>query len=383
MIQSVGVGMHKARVSLWVLAFASIFPAMVHAQSLATGPRVTGVAEGFLLQDANEPGYNPYLLKREVSLRTPPEREYLVDFRVNVDAGGKVGNIRVTGGMYDDASLGEATTAVQATAFEPATQGGDAVEWRNLDIRILGRGPFLPSITEALREDYTAALQLVTDGSFTEAESAFMDLQKAKAARLFEYALLQDQLATIYMANDRMHEGLVAARHATTASEPIQPPRVVRGNREVPPQFLPTELYVPALRRRFLLTVSLNQIGEAMDVYAQLEMLKEAGQDRATADLAGVYQQMSSALAAETPIGSIVRIVNGKWSFVTSSRHIFGVTGLEGRVDYIDIACEGNARRRMAFTNDSEFALPSSWEHCTLEFIGEDGSQLTLYEYLN
>jgi hypothetical protein len=376
--------MKKTRLPMALLLLAcSLCIARTYAQGLVTGPRLTGPVAGYQLQDAGEPGYDPYLIKREVSLRTPPEREYLVDFRIDVDARGTVGNIRVLGGMYDDAFLTEATAAVQGSMFDPAMQGGEAMVWRNLDFRVLGRGPFLPGITESLREDYTAALQLVSDANLAEAEAVFLRLQKEQASRLFEYALLQDQLATIYMAGERMHEGLVAARNATGTSEPIQPPRVVRGNREVPPQYLPPELYVPALRRRFLLAVSLNQIGEAMAVYSQLQTLEAAGQAEATADLEGVYRQMEIALAAEAPIGSIAKIVGGKWRFTTSSRHIFGVTGLSGKIDSIDITCDGNERRRMVFTNDSEFALPASWQNCTLDFLGEDGSQVTLYEYLN
>jgi hypothetical protein len=52
-------------------------------------------------------------------------------------------------------------------------------------------------------------------------------------------------------------------------------------------------------------------------------------------------------------------------------------------VDYVDIACKDSRRRRMAFTNDSEFGLPASWQNCKFEFHGADGAQFLLYEYLN
>ena len=376
--------MPKSGIALATLAMLGAFIASpAFAQGLITGPGLSATVEGFRQAAENEPGFSPWVLKREVSLRTPPEREYLVDFRVDVDDSGAVENIRVLGGMYDEAFLGEASAAMQSMELAPATQGGKAVAWTALDFRVLGRGPFLPGMTDTLREEYTTALQLVTDANYADAESTFMALQKDKASRLFEYALLQDQLATIYMATDRMHEGLEAARNATGASEPIQPPRAVRGDREVPPHYLPPELYLPALRRRFLLAVSLNQIGEAIEVFSELQAMAAEGQAGATVDLVGIFQQMESAVSAEAPIGSIVKIIDGRWRYETSSRRIFGVTALNGSVDFIDIACDGNAKRRMAYTDDSEFALPASWDNCTLEFRGEDGSQLTLYEYLN
>jgi hypothetical protein len=88
-------------------------------------------------------------------------------------------------------------------------------------------------------------------------------------------------------------------------------------------------------------------------------------------------------LAGEEPVGSPVKLVQGKWIFETSTRRVFGVTGLQGQVDFIDIACGDNGKRRMAFANDTEFAIPASWQNCKLEFHGADGAMFNLYEYLN
>ena len=370
----------------WALALVN---SPLQAQGLSSGPDLIIPGPLYTQLNKGDSIFDPYVMERDYTIDfDDPVREQLVDVRFDVKADGSVENVRVLDGMYDEAFLAEATHAMEGSKFRPATRGGEAIDWPALEMRILFRGPFLPGISEGLRGDYSALLELVTAENFEEALNMLHDMQLNRAERLFEYALLQDQLATVHMAANRLHEGLIAARNATSRSKAVTPvtqSNTRLGNRgdQFPNEFLLPELYVPALRRRFLIAASLNQTGEAMEVYEQLRSLDALGVDGALTDLTGLHDQLAAGLAAEAPIGSVVKIIDGKWAYEVSSRRIFGVTGLQGQVDFIDIACAGNVKRRMAYTNDSEFALPATWENCTLEFRGEDGSQLTLYEYLN
>jgi hypothetical protein len=263
--------------------------------------------------------------------------------------------------------------------------GETAIDWPALDMRIILRGPFLPALSAGLAPELERLVLLLTDKNYAEVEPLVKELLATKAQTLFDYAVLQDQLASVYMNTERLHEALVAMRNATASSKAVTNlnqanTRLGADSDDYPDEYLLPQVYGKALEKRFLIALALNQTGEALNLFADIDARSAVAADspmRAQADA------IRAKLATEEPIGSQIKLVQGNWTFEASTRRIFGVTGLQGQVDYIDIACNDGRRRRMAFTNDSEFGLPASWENCKLEFKGSEGSQFLLYEYLN
>jgi hypothetical protein len=261
--------------------------------------------------------------------------------------------------------------------------GETAIDWPAYPMRIILRAPILPSMSPELQPEVERVIGMLNAKNYMEAETTVNDLLANKAQTLFDYALLQDQLASIYLGTERPHEALVAMRNATSDSTAIAPPsqpgsRLQIQEERYPDEYLLPALYVSALEKRFLVAAALNQTGEALNVLAAIDARGDV--------IDGIRTQaeaIRTKLASEEPIGSQIKLVNGSWTFETSTRRVFGFTGLQGQVDYVDIACGDNRRRRMAFANDSEFGLPASWENCKLEFHGADGAQFLLYEYLN
>jgi hypothetical protein len=236
-----------------------------------------------------------------------------------------------------------------------------------------------------MKPDFERLIQLNTDKNFTEAEQLANELLNTQARSLFDYALLQDQLATIYMNTDRVHAALIAMRNATSSSKGAPPAvqgtsRLVKQAGSYQEEYLLPDLFAVSLEKRAVLALALNQTGEAINTLAELEARKTIAADY---PLKAQIEEVKTKLAGEEPIGSQIKLVQGKWVFETSMRRIFGVTGLQGQVDFIDIACEGSVKKRMVFANDTEFGLPASWQNCKLEFHGTDGAMFNLYEYLN
>ena len=380
-----------------LLALGMQVPA--YAQSLQNGP-------DFLRADANigqinkgDETYDPYELAhgfvmnyidadtQRTSTMAFEEagREGIVDVRITVKADGSVGNVELLGGFYDDKFREEALAGITGSVFTPATAGGTAVDWPALEMRIISRGPILPGLTAGMKEGFEQLIKLNTDKNFAEAETLAKDMLAKQATTLFDYALLQDQLATIYMNTDRIHEALIAMRNATSnskAAPPVLPgaTRLAENVDSYIDEYLVPELFASSLEKRALLALALNQTGEAVNSFAELEARRQVAADN---PLKLQIEEVKAKLAGAEPIGSAVKLVQGKWIFEASPRKIFGVTGLQGQVDFIDIACTGSVKKRMVFTNDTEFGLPASWQNCKLEFHGTDGSTFNLYEYLN
>lgn len=351
---------------------ASYDPSEVQRSSVWGTDEVRAASRG---RGINNPGADVY---EEV-----PEREGLVDARFTVKADGTVSDVELLGGFYDDEFRQEALAGIASSVFHPPMAGEAAVDWPAYEMRVILRAPIMPAVTPELAPELERVTQLLVGKNYAEAEVAVTELLATKAQTLFDYALLQDQLASAYLGTERPHEALVALRNATSASTAVAPQsrpdsRLSIQEERYPEEYLLPDLYLKALERRFAVAAALNQTGEALNIVAAIETRGEV-----PAALAGQAETIRAKLATAEPVGSQIKLVQGNWAFEVSTRRVFGMTGLQGQVDYVDIACEDSRRRRMAFTNDSEFGIPASWQNCTLEFHGGDGAQFLLYEYLN
>ena len=368
-----------------LLALAS---AQAGAQGLQTGPDFLRGGEYIIQVNKTDTNYDPNEVQRDfIWDYDTPTREGIVDARITVNADGSVGDVQLLGGFYEEDFREDALAGLATTTFKPAMAGDMPVAWPAFDIRVILRGPYQPGVSADMSADLEALVAQIAAKDFAAAETKANELLRDKARTLFDYAVLQDLLASIYMGTERGHHALAAMRNATQGSKAVvalssADSRLGDRSDAFPDTYLSDALYISALQKRLLLAMALNQTGEALDVFAQIEARTEvaAGDPMRTQ-----VDAVRAKLASEEPIASQIKLVNGVWSFDTSTRRIFGMTGLQegAQVDYVDIACEDALRRRMPFTNDSEFAMPASWQNCKLEFHGADGAQFLLYEYLN
>ena len=387
------------------LLLAVALPGYAGAQALQTGPELLRGGQYLVQVNRSDASFDPNEVQRssvwgtdEVraanrgrGLNTPgadvyeetPEREGLVDLRFTVKADGTVSDVELLGGFYDEEFRQEALDGIASSVFHAPMAGDTAVDWPAYRMRVILRAPIMPSLSPELAPELERVTQLLVANNHAEAEALIVELLATKAQTLFDYALLQDQFASVYLGTERPHEALVALRNATSDGTAVSPQsrpdsRLAIQEERYPEEFLLPELYLKALERRFVVAAALNQTGEALNTLAAIEARGEV-----PAELGTQAEAIRTKLATEEPIGSQIKLVQGSWTFETSTRRVFGMTGLQGQVDYVDIACKDSRHRRMAFTNDSEFGLPASWQDCKLEFHGTDGSQFLLYEYLN
>jgi hypothetical protein len=358
----------------------------VLAQGLQSGPDFLRGGEYLTQINKGDETYDPYEIQRSFTFNfDEPTREGIVDVKFDVKADGSVENVEVLGGFYDEQFREQAVNGITGTVFTPATAAGAAIDWPNMEMRIILRGVFLPAMTADMSEDFARLVKLNSDKNFVEAEALANLLLTTKAHSLFDYALLQDQLASTYMGTERVHEALIAMRNATSSSKAVSPQTLANTRLGLNvdsylDDYLLPEMYIAAMSKRLLIALAMNQTGEALNAYDAITERSPAATDDPFKEQ---IELVRTTLASENPVGSQIKLVQGKWIFETSTRKVFGVTGLTGQVDSIDISCDGAVKRRMVFTNDTEFGLPAAWENCKLEFQGTDGSTFNLYEYLN
>jgi hypothetical protein len=375
------------------LLVSSIFVTLglspVASAQVQTAPVFAGSNGGLSLLDPNDPHYDPYLF---VFNAPPPQgrpappllREAIVDVHLNIRADGKVGKVEILDGFHDGAVERALRIPLEDMLFQPATAGGEPVAFEKLDVRIVLRGAYPPGVTEDLRVGLTELSTLITNKDLQGAERFASNLREDQALRLFELALVEDQLAAIYAEAGKVPEAILASRLATGSLPSVLPPEGAAEGVEYPETFLTSDLHFDAQRRHFIVSLLGNQTGEALATWEELQIeAAQLGKQDLLKDISPRVEQLQALLNSEEPVGSAVRLVDGHWDFIMSNRRIFGVTGLQGQVDYIDVACGDNPKRRLAFQNDSEFRIPDSWGQCRLEFEGRDGSQFNLYEYLN
>jgi len=359
---------------------------------LQTAPVFAGSEAGLSLLDASDPYYHPYLLQftppppaGPPGRPVPPLREAIIDVHLDIRADGSVDDVEFLEGFYDSSVERMLRVPLEDMKFQPATAGGEAVEYKQLDIRVLLRGGYPAGVTEEMRTELVALGELIIARDLPAAERFANNLIEDDAVRLFELALVKDQLASVYAEEGKVHEAILASRLATGRTRVVMPTDAppVEGA-EFPATFLTPDLHFDAQRRHFIVSLLGNQTGEALATWDELQLqAAELGKQDLLAEIAPRVEQLQALLNSEEPVGSAVKLVDGHWEFIMSNRRIFGVTGLQGQVDYIDVACGTSPKRRLPFQNDSEFRIPDSWGKCNLEFEGRDGSQFNLYEYLN
>lgn len=184
--------------------------------------------------------------------------------RLDIAADGTVADVEFLPGFYDDAVLRQLEEPLEALQFQPATAGGAPVAFPKLNVRVLLRGPNPPEVSENLREALVELATLVNNKDLPAAERFAVNLLDDEATRLFELAVLEDQLSAIYAEAGQVPEAIVASRLATSSSNVVLPPDGPAADTAYPETFLTPQLHFDAQRCHLLYSLLADQTGEAL-----------------------------------------------------------------------------------------------------------------------
>jgi TonB family protein len=297
----------------------------------------------------------------------PPENrlgfpiEGWVILRYSVMSDGTTSNVRVVDRMPPTLVDRTAVSAVEAWTFEPATNGGEAVEWHNNESVVVFDLEMVPLEPSAFyMPAYLEADAFLKEGEHDKALKRNEGMLTTQTFRLGEVGLAQMQRAAIHVALGDLHAAYAAILRATD-------PRV--------PTLSANDLKA-ALQYRNALELELGDAAGALATFARRNEIEPVPQNDPMAVQAAAIEQ---ALGGDAPIAIKAKILDESWTHVPT-RRTFAISAVTGEIEGIRVECD-RREAELEFAADTEWTLPETWGACTLMVDGDRDTEFVLYEF--
>jgi TonB family protein len=281
--------------------------------------------------------------------------------RYTVLADGTTTDARVVDSMPAVLSERKVRDAVESWTFEPAMNGGKAVDWHHgksaivLDADTVPDEPS-PMFVRAYRE----VEAFLEQGNNDEALKSSERLLALGTSRLAEMGVGLVQNARVNLALGNLHEAYAAIRRATDPDLGL---------------LEPSELPV-ALEYRNRLELGLGDVVGALATFARRKELGEIPEDDLMASKVDAIQ---SALDSDAAIGVQGKILDETWSH-DLARRTFAIGDLDGEIKDVDLECDLGATD-LEYSEESEWTVPESWGACTATVSGRHDTEFVFYEF--
>lgn len=316
--------------------------------------------------------------------------EAIAKARFTVKADGTTDDVEIISYLSNPFLETQLRDTVSAWTFEPGTANGEAVDFHNQEwVFALRVDPTAPAPQEDAEASVPAAnnvspslalsAEVKTAVDEISALVAANDLNKAlkEADKLlrddihtvFDYSLAQELRASILMAQEQPFAALEASNLSTLHAYNTQ------GEIEY---FLTDEILEGSLRKKFLLAASVSQNALAWDTYQAMQSQLELDADDQVHQQA---QAVKAKLDSPEPLGMIAKITADKQWTHKPTRRIFTVADIDGKLDKINARCE-RRNFELEYQQDVDWTLPASFGSCELDFVGRNGTQFTIYEFV-
>lgn len=283
-----------------------------------------------------------------------------VKVRYSVLADGTTADVRVVESMPPSLPTKSAVSAVERWTFEPATAGGEPIDWHNNESVIVFDHEDVPlEPTPMFSQGYLEIVELIKQQDFAKAQRQNQVLQ-TRVFRLAEIGLAQAQAAVIHVALKNPHDAYEAVVRATDPRIPV----------------LEGAGLADALRYRFGLAIELGRYADALETRERLAALEPLPDDDPTA---AHVETISQALASDVGIAVKGRVVKDAWHY-TPTRRTFTFAEIDGAVRGIELECD---RRKavLEYADDAEWSIPESWGACEIFVNARRNTTFSLVEF--
>ncbi len=229
--------------------------------------------------------------------------------------------------------------------------------------------PIPLAVSLKAKQTIDAAYEQLKNKDFDNALKALDEVASKDLHTVFDFALVNQLRSSAFSGINRPYEALEALELATMYG--IGP----KGEKTF---FLEDKLLEQALRQKFLIATSLRHNKLAWDTFQLLqEKFPPAADDKIHVDAKAVKALLDSpdqlALLARIPADKTA------WTHVPS-RRIFTVADVKGKLEKVTARCE---RRTvdLKYQENADWTLPPSFGACSLDFVGDKGTQFTVYEF--
>lgn len=205
---------------------------------------------------------------------------------------------------------------------------------------------------------FKRGMSSITDGDFVAAQSKWQDLKNRINNNWTENSYL-------WVLDAYFHDAQQAYPQVLLATE-----RVLVNGRE----FLPKNLFVEVLKKRFVAAIQSNQLQIAADSFV---LLKSSTDDKNTiASLQPYYQQAKTLLASKEPTESIGLVPeHGNWHQPVTGSQVT-VTAYEGKLDNVKVRCSdwhtnSDVQKQSDGNMSANITIDKNAQNCQLFVFGD------------
>ncbi len=255
--------------------------------------------------------------------------------------------------------------------FGPGGRGpaaGDSEESAEPAMPVLANQEQIPlAMSEEIKEGIVEIYALMAQQDQDEALKQLTRLMRKDYVTVFDFAIANELHANILMTRKELFEALEAVNLATMTYEGPQ------GDKRY---FLTDDALELALKRKFLLALSVRQNQLAWNTYEELNNKFDIAADDPIHQQA---TQVKTLLDSPEPLQLITKIVDEQWTY-KPARRIFTITNVDGKLSEIEARCE-RRNLELKYQENVDWTLPDSLGECELDFKGRDGTQFVVYEF--
>lgn len=285
-----------------------------------------------------------------------------VKVRYSVLANGTTDDVRAVDQMPPQIPAGDAVHAVERWTFEPATSGGEPIDWHNNVSVVVFHNDAAPNEpTPFFVTNYLEVQKLLKEQDYKKALAREDRMVQQSITRLNEIGLAQTLAAAI-------HWGLDDPYSAWEAIERAAIPEVD----QLSDKDLETALYY-----RYVVALNLGYVEEAVDSYQRLSAIGSSHVDaQVTQQAATIEERLGDGKSVIQIKG---RAGHDPWAYAPT-RRTFAFADVDGGIDDIQVECN-RRKATLEYQPDVEWTLPESWGECTIFVDAKRGTTFTLYEF--
>jgi hypothetical protein len=329
------------------------------------------------------PLFIPATVRTRPALINLESREAQVYVRFIVSPRGIPTQLEVIGdrGFHNQTFRDQALQYVRAMRFNPARLEGVAVEYgpvvQTFNFFAGGASP-QQGVTPAFRQEMKKVDELMKKGDYIAAGVHADWMLREKVQFIYEFAVLQAELARAHAAAGNKKEALAAVIRATgrnvteTAGFELRAPPAAND----PSRYLlPRDLIVSLLEIRMQLYALNGELIQALKTYNEMAGLVKIKADDKRALLA---EQLTLLLESGNALAFQGEVTGEYWSHELF-RTRFTVRNVKGQLGKVHLHCRGQFMEE-DYAPDTSWRVPDRAESCVVEFYGDPGATFELLE---
>jgi hypothetical protein len=294
--------------------------------------------------------------------------EGMIRARYTVKADGSTGDIEIVDGFTNPFYENMIKENIAKWTFTPGTVNGEARDFLNQEhifrIKVAEGLAISPAVATTMESVNT----LISAKDFNKARETINGAFANDVHSVFDYALMNQMLATVHMGLEDPFAALVTIRKATGSS---------LNAAEEPEYLLTPDILEGALKQHLMLAAALRKQDEVTRTWSVIDDLYDVAPGGEMQQLVSAAEQQ---LASPDPLVSLGKVVDGSWTHVPT-RRIFTVADVrDGTLEKIIARCERRTLE-LEYQPEVDWNLPAGVGACTLELSGSDNTLFTIYEF--